>query len=153
MLSVACGGPVPRGEQAGGAASTLAVEVSGRASDRGTRGSVLAFAYNDLAPGEDPATHEPLSLGSVSPDGGFDLSVPPSATLTLVFLADGSHDGAIDAGDPTAAFTAPELTDLNAGDRVQIADLRIDFKAHRAAGTVEVARAAGEPERTPTAAP
>lgn len=153
MLAIGCGGPTPRGELAGGAASSAAVGVSGRASERGTRGPVLVFAYNDLAPAEDPAGREPLSVGTVSADGGFDLSLPPSGTLTFVFLADGSHDGAIDEGDPTAAFTTPELTDLNAGDRVQIADLRIDFKAHTAVGTVEVVRAGGEPERTPTAAP
>jgi|SRR5262245_7501080 len=153
ILAVGCGGPAPRGAQSGGAASTSAVEVSGRASERGTRGPVLVFAYNDLAAGEDPAVREPLSVGTVTQDGGFDLSLPPSATLTLVFLADGSNDGAIDEGDPIALFSSPELTDLEAGDRVQITDMHIDFKARRADGTIEVVRAAGEPVRTPTPAP
>jgi len=40
--------------------------------------------------------------------------------VTLVFLADGSNDGAIDAGDPTAVLAGPDLGDLRSGDRVRV---------------------------------
>jgi len=150
-LTAGCGGPTPHATQAGSDASA-AVEVEGRVTQRGTRGSILVFAYSDLAAGEDPTTREAASVGTLTADGGFDLDVPPSASLSLIFLADGSNDGAVDEGDPIAVLSGPELVDLQAGDRVHLADVRIDFTAHHAAGTIEVMRS-GEPQRTPTPVP
>jgi hypothetical protein len=148
----ACGGAPPRSES-GFAASSGSVAVAGNVADRGTKGPVLVFAYTDLAPNEDPATHEPASIATVLADGSFDLSLPPSASLTLLFLADGAHDGVVDRGDSVAILNAPELTDLQAGDRVNIGDAAIDFRARRITATVDVARAGGEPAQTPTAVP
>lgn len=151
-LTAGCGGPTPHVTQSGSDASAAAVEVSGRVTQRGTRGSILVFAYSDLAAGEEPTTREAASVGTLTTDGGFDLDVPPSASLSLIFLADGSNDGAVDEGDPIAVLSGPELVDLQGGDRVHLADVRIDFTAHRAAGTIEVVRS-GEPQRTPTPVP
>ncbi len=123
--------------------------MSGRVAERGTRGSVLVFAYIDPSTAEDSPSREPASVGTVAPDGGFDVAVPPSQSLTLMFLADSSNDGAVDEGDPIAVLTSPELTALQAGDRVQITDAKIDFTSHRVTATIEVTRSAS-PERTPT---
>jgi len=135
------------------ATTSASVDLSGRAVERGTRGPILVFAFSDLAATDDPSVREPIAVGTMAADGNFELAAPPSAALTLVFLADGSNDGAIDEGDPIAILASPELSDLEAGDRVQVADLRIDFKARRAAATVEVARVGGDVARTPTPAP
>ena len=81
-----------------------------------------------------------------------DLSIAPSQSLTLVFLADGSNDGVVDEGDPIAVLSAPELADLQAGDRVHVDDASLDFHNHRVTATLEVARI-GEPAVTPTSLP
>jgi hypothetical protein len=148
----ACGGAPPRSES-GFAASSGNVVVVGNVADPGTKGPVLVFAYTDLAPNEDPATHEPASIATVGADGSFDLSLPPSSSLTLLFLADGTHDGVVDRGDSVALLTSPELSDLQAGDRVSVSDAAIDFRGRRITATVDVARAGGEPATTPTAVP
>lgn len=150
-LIAACGGGPPQSET-GAAASTGGVAVSGRVAEAGTRGSILVFAYTDLPANEDPAAHEPASLGTLAADGAFDLTVPPSASLTVVFLVDRSHDGVVDPGDPIAAYSSPELTDLQPGDRVNLADVSIDFHGHRVSATVEVSRAS-QPGHTPTPIP
>ena len=152
VLAAGCGGG-SRSTGTGVAASAATVEVAGRVVERGTRGSVLVFAYIDLAPGEYPAAREPASIGTVAADGAFDVGVPVGGSLTLVFLADGSNDGVVDGGDPIAVLGGPELADLQVGDRVQIGDAKIDFTSHRVAATIEVARAGGEPARTPTTVP
>ena len=149
--AASCGGGVPRTES--GSASTAAgVAITGHVAQRGTRGSILLFAYTDLGPGDDPVGHEPASIGTLTPDGGFDLSVPPAPTLTLVFLADASNDGVVDQGDPISVLSAPELVDLQTGDRVQVNDASIDFHGHRVTAAVEITRAAG-PGHTPTPLP
>ena len=150
-LLASCGGSTSRSES-GLAASAAGVAVSGLVTEKGTRGSILLYAYTDLGPNDDPVGHEPASVSTLAPDGGFDLSVAPSQSLTLVFLADASNDGVIDQGDPIAVLSAPELTDLQAGDRVHIGDASLDFHNHRVTATVEVARI-GEPAVTPTALP
>jgi hypothetical protein len=150
-LLAACGGSPPPSET-GFAASTDSVAVSGRVAEAGTRGSILVFAYADLAASDDPAEHEPASVGTLAADGGFDLTVPPCASLTVVFLVDRSHDGVVDRGDSTAAYSSPDLTDLQPGDRVNLADVAIDFAGHRVTATVEVSRAT-EPAHTPTPIP
>jgi hypothetical protein len=150
-LAIGCGG----GSHAAGtgfSANQAGVEVAGYVSQRGTRGSILVFAYTDLTAADDPAAREPASVGTLAPDGRFDVEVPAAATVTLVFLADGSNDGVVDEGDPIALLNSPDLVDLQAGDRVQIRDAKIDFTSHLVAATVEVARAAG-PARTPTPVP
>jgi hypothetical protein len=150
ILLAACGGG-PRSES-GTTASTPGVVVAGRVAERGTRSSILVFAYTDLAPNEEPAAHEPVSVGMLAPDGTFDIDVPAAASLTLVFLADGANDGVADAGDPIAVLAGPELVDLQPGDRVQVSDAALDFRQRRVTATVEITRA-GEPARTPTPAP
>ena len=153
LLVIGCCGAGSGGAHSGSSATSAVIAVSGRTAERGTRGSILVFAYGDLGPSDDPSVREALAVGSMAADGSFDLAVPPGGALTLVFLADGSNDGAIDEGDPIAVLSSPELSELEAGDRVQIADLRIDFKAHRASANVEVARVGGDIVRTPTPAP
>jgi hypothetical protein len=150
-LAIGCGGG-SHGAGAGFTASRAGVEVAGDVSQRGTRGSILVFAYTDLTPADDPAAHEPASVGTLTADGHFDLEVPAATAVTVVFLADGSNDGVVDEGDPIALLNSPELAGLQAGDRVQIGDAKIDFTTHRVAATVEVARAAA-PVRTPTPVP
>jgi hypothetical protein len=154
VLLVGCGGGA--GVRSSGSSASVAgasgVAITGRAIQRGTRGPVLVFAYQDLAAGDDPAAREPAAVGIVAPDGGFDLAVPASASLTLVFLADGANDGVIDSGDPVAALASPELSDLQDGDQVQINDLQLDFTHRTATAAVAVTRA-GEPPRTPTPVP
>jgi len=153
-LAAACGGPVPQGAPSGGAASPVGVEITGHVADAGTRGSILVFAYTDIAPGADVSVHEPASVSTLAAGATFDLAVPPCPSLSLVFLADGSNDGVVDEGDPVAVLTGPELVDLRDGDRVHVADVRIDFRAHRVTATIEVVRAAGGgPEHTPTPVP
>ena len=152
-LTAGCGGGGARTAESGFAGNLAGVDVTGRVADRGTRGSILVFAYTDLAPNDDPSTHEPASVGTLASDGAFEFGVPPAPSLTLVFLADGANDGAVDQGDPIAVLASPDLTDLQAGDRVQISDAKIDFRARRVAATVEVLRIGAEPSRTPTPAP
>jgi hypothetical protein len=151
-LAAACGGGPSGSAESGVAPSAAGVEVSGHVVQRGARGSVLVFAYGDLGATDDPAGREPTSVGSLAPDGSFEIGVPPGTTLTMVFLADGANDGAIDAGDPIAVLASPELNGLQAGDRVQISDAKLDFAGHRVDATVEVARAAA-PAHTPTPVP
>jgi hypothetical protein len=147
-----CGGSdAAHSTAARGTAGTAAIEVNGRVAQRGTRGSVLVFAYLDLAPGDDPAAREPASVSTIGRDGSFDLDVPDAGSLSLVFLADGANDGAIDGGDPVATLSAPELAELQPGDRVQIGDAAIDFTAHRVTATVAVTRADGS--KSPAPAP
>jgi hypothetical protein len=155
MVVLACGcGGAPRSTTGGtGSTSAATVEVAGRVAQRGTRGSVLVFAYTDLAAGEAPAGREPASIGTLAPDGTFDVAVPASGSLTLVFLADGANDGVIDGGDPIALLSNPELADLQVGDRVQVSDAKIDFASQRVVAAVEVVRATGQPARTPTSVP
>ncbi len=116
--------------------------VSGQVTQRGTRGPILVFAYTDLAPGEDPAVHEPASLATLASDGSFGLEIAPAASLTLVFLADGANDGAVDQGDPIALLRSPDLADLQAGDQVRVNGAKLDFTARRVDAAVQVARAA-----------
>jgi hypothetical protein len=154
LLLVGCGGGT--GMPSPGSSASLAVAngvaISGRATQRGTRGPVLVFAYQDLAAGDDPAAREPAAVGIVAPDGGFDLVAPPAASLVLVFLADGANDGVIDSGDPVAVLASGEMSDLQDGDQVQVGDLQLDFTRHIANAAVTVTRA-GEPPRTPTPVP
>jgi hypothetical protein len=150
-LMVSCGGSPPSLES-GLEDGAAGVAVSGLVAQKGTRGSILVFAYSDLEPNEDPVGHEPASLDTLAPDGAFDLSVGPSQTLTLVFLADVSNDGVVDEGDPIAVLNAAELADLQTGDRVHVADASLDFHAHRVTATVDVARSA-EPPSSPSTVP
>ncbi len=152
LLAGCGGGGHSMSSQSGFSGTSAGVEIDGKAIQRGTRGPVLVFAYTDLAPNEDPSTHEAATIGIVAPDGTFDLVVPGGGTTTLVFLADGANDGVIDPRDATARLSAPELADLQAGDRVQINDATIDFTHRQVTATIDVARAA-EPARTPTPLP
>jgi hypothetical protein len=128
------------------------VVVSGQVTQRGTRGPILVFAYTDLAPGEDPAVHEPASLATLGPDGRFALEISPAASLTFVFLADGANDGAVDQGDPIALLRSPDLADLQAGDQVRVSGAKLDFTARRVDAAVQVVRAPVTPQ-TATAQP
>src|SRR3954469_20127577 len=111
-LCAGCGGGHSTSSDSGLSATTSAgVEIGGKAIQRGTRGAVLVFAYTDLGPNDDPATHEAATIGIVAADGTFDLVVPGGGTTTLVFLADGANDGVIDPRDATARLSAPELAD------------------------------------------
>lgn len=151
-LLAACGGN-PSPSESTFSSTAEGVTVIGRVSDPGTKGSVLVFAYADLQPNEDPTAREPAAVGTVA-DGGFDLSVQPCPSMSLVFLVDRSHDGAIDAGDPTVVFSSPELVDLQPGDQVTLSDVAVDFHGHRATAAVEVARAnAPAPAQTATPIP
>jgi hypothetical protein len=150
-LLAACGGGSSPSET-GFAASASGVSVTGTVSQKGTKGSIVVFAFADLGPNDDPVNHEAVSVAPLSPDGDFDLGVVAAPNLTLVFLADASNDGAVDQGDPIARLSAPELADLQAGDRVHISNASIDFHGHRVSAALEVARA-NEPARTPTPAP
>jgi hypothetical protein len=152
LLAGCGGGGRSLSSDSGISATGSGVEIDGKAVQRGTRGPVLVFAYTDLAPNEDPATHEAATIGIVGPDGAFDLVIPGGGTTTLVFLADGANDGVIDPRDSTARLSSPELADLQPGDRVQISDATLDFTHHQVMATVEVIRA-GEPPRTPTPLP
>ena len=145
-MASACGGPAPRGAQSGIAATD--VEVTGRGTERGARGSILVFAYADLGPNESPAGREPTSVSTVAQDGSFVIEAAPGAPLSVVFLADNLNDGVIDEGDPIATLSSPELATLQAGDQVRIGDAKINFAAHRVDATVEVVRAAPGPDRT-----
>jgi hypothetical protein len=150
MIAACGGGSSP--SETGFAASAAGVSVTGTVAQKGTKGSILVFAFADLGPNDDPVNHEAISVAPLSPDGDFDLGVVAAPNLTLIFLADGSNDGAIDQGDPIAKLSAPELADLQAGDRVHVGDASIDFHGHRVSGAIEVTRA-NEPARTPTPAP
>lgn len=150
-MIAACGGGSSPSETAF-SANAAGVSVSGNVSQKGTKGSILVFAFADLGANDDPVNHEAISVAPLSPDGEFDLGVTAASNLTLVFLADGSNDGAVDQGDPIAKLSAPELADLQPGDRVHIGDASIDFHGHRVTAAIEVARA-NEPAVTPTAAP
>jgi hypothetical protein len=145
-MASACGGPTPRGAQSG--LSATDVEVTGRVTERGARGSILVFAYADLGPSDSPAGREPTSVGTVEQDGSFVIEAAPGAPLSVVFLADNLNDGVIDEGDPIATLSSPDLANLQAGDRVRIGDAKINFAAHRVDATVEVVRAAPGPDRT-----
>jgi hypothetical protein len=70
----------------------------------------------------------------------------------VVFLVDRAHGGVVDPGDAIVIYSSPELTDLQADDRVHLADVSLDFHGHRARATVEVSRA-GEAAHTPTPVP
>jgi hypothetical protein len=142
----ACGGPTPRAVQL--ADSAADVEVTGRVTQRGTRGSVLVFAYSDLSPTDSPVGREPVSVSALGQDGAFALEAAPGTPLTVVFLADNLNDGVVDDGDPIATLNRPELAELQPGDRVRIDDARVDFAAHRVDATVEVVRASAGPDRT-----
>ena len=145
-IAGACGGPAPRGAQPVDSATD--VEVTGRVTERGARGSILVFAYADLGPTESPAGREPTSVSTLAQDGSFVIEASPGAPLSVVFLADNLNDGVIDEGDPIAMLNSPELANLQAGDRVRIGDAKINFAAHRVDATVEVERAAPGPDRT-----
>lgn len=154
LLAAGCGeSGTLLGGDAFSTSSPDAVEVSGHLASAGTRGSVLVYAFLDLPAGEAPAEREAASLATVGTDGTFQLTVPPSQSLTLVFLADGANDGVIDGGDPVVVLADPKLAALQAGDVVQIADIGLDFGGRKASvGSIEIQRA-GEPPRTPTPVP
>lgn len=154
LLAAGCGGDSTLlGGDVFSTSAPDAVEVSGHLASAGTRGSVLVFAFLDLPTGQAPAEREAASLSTVASDGTFLLSVPPTQSLTLVFLADGANDGVIDGGDPVVVLADAKLSALQAGDTVQIADINLDFGGRKAtAGSIEVQRP-GEPPRTPTPVP
>jgi hypothetical protein len=151
LVFSACGGAPPRAES-GSIATTATVAIAGRVADSGGAGSLLVFAYTELAPNDDPAAHEPATVGALAADGSFDIVIPASPSVTLVFLADRRHDGVIDAGDHIALLNAPELADLQAGDHVHISDAALDFRSRKVTAAVEVERV-DAPARTPTPAP
>ena len=128
------------------------MSVSGQVTQRATRGPILVFAYTDLAPGDDPAVHEPASLATLAPGGNFALEISPAASLTLVFLVDGANDGAVDQGDPIAVLRSPDLVDLQAGDQVRVSGAKLDFTGQRVDAVVQVTRALVTPQ-TATAQP
>ncbi len=153
LLAGCGGGAAAPPSQSSFSANLSGVDIGGRVTQRGTRGSELVFAYVDLKPADDPSTREAAAVGIVGDDGTFDLSVPDGGSITLVFLADAANDGVIDRGDASAVLSAAELADLQPGDRVQINDAAIDFPHRHVTATIEVARLGGEPDRTPTAVP
>ena len=132
-------------------AGPIGVEISGNLAGAGG-GSILVFAFAGLPKGQDPSQAEPLSVGSVGPDGEFLISNPAGEMLTVVFLSDAANDGVIDPGDPVAVLMDPnhQLTDLRDGDRINLSDVQLAFATRRAiAASIEVARAPAVPP-TPT---
>lgn len=156
VLAVAagCGGAGVHESAVGGGsnAATGTVEVSGQVI-QGASGSILVFAYTDLPPSGETAGHEPASIDTVAANGEFALKVPPTAALTLVFLSDSANDGVVDHGDKVAILTGPDLTDLQSGDRVRIADARIEFAARRVTANNTVTRSRSPAAVTPTPVP
>lgn len=145
----------PQSESLPTSAAPAEVEVLGTLAGD-SKAAPLVFVFADLPETADLADSEPVTVGAVGANGHFSLSVPPAAKLTLVFLADTAHDGAIDTGDPTAILVDPErsLESLQGGDRVLVSDIEPDFaggKAVAAGFTVERS-AAAEPAPTPTPA-
>jgi hypothetical protein len=132
------------------------VEVSGNLILEGADRSLLVFVFADLTQEVALAESDPVNLASIAPDGRFLLSVPPAETITIVFLDDKAHDGAIDPDDAIAVLADPQqrLTGLGRGDRVLLSDIQLDFASGAAvAAGFEVEKAsAPAPAATPTAA-
>jgi hypothetical protein len=127
------------------------VGVVGHITSAGTRGALLVFAF--AGADADPASAELLSIATVEAQGGFSFTLPPVEALTLVFLADGSNDGAIDGGDPVAKMTSPALANLQGGELVTLDEVALNFTTHKAtAGNLDVRRP-GDPEPARTATP
>jgi hypothetical protein len=98
---------------------------------------------------------EPLSVGVVDREGAFAMSGLEAPALSIVFLTDGASDGVIDPGDAVALLGDPndQLSELQAGDRIILEDIRLDFERKRAvAAHIEVIRFT-PPAPTPTSAP
>lgn len=139
-----------------GAAATAPGEVAihGHLTDPGTKGPLLVFALAGSA--GDPSTRETLSVAPIDSDGRFAFTTPPAEEITLVFLADGSHDGVIDGGDPVAVLTASSFSGLQGGELITLEGLVLDFRARTAtAERVDVQHPGGAPAstRTPTPVP
>ncbi len=161
-LVTACGGGHSGGGAGGAAAgpgATVAepafipeeVAVTGHVTAAGTKGPLLLFAY--VGAEANPGNAELLSVATIEADGSFAFTVPPIEALTLVFLADGANDGAIDGGDPVAVLTSPALANLQGGAQVTIDEVALNFTTHKAtAGGLDVRRS-GEALRTPTPVP
>jgi hypothetical protein len=145
-LFLGCGGGGTQFEST--SFSTLPVDVEVRGNVRLTdadAGSIVVFGFVDLPPTGSVTTEEPTSIGSVRPDGRFELSAPPGNTLTVAFLADAANDGVVDSGDAIAVLLDPEaqLRNLTAGDSVDLLDVQVDFASGEALPTaVEVTRVA-----------
>jgi len=157
FCAAGCGESQPPSAEPGSApiAAGAGAEIEGNLAPDSVDGeaSVLVFAY----PGSeaDPTAGEPLSVGVVDPDGSFVLSGLDAQSLTLVFLSDTASDGVIDAKDPVAVLTDPDhqMGGLQAGDRVVLGDVRLEFDHRRAvAEKIELVRATPAPVVfTPTA--
>jgi hypothetical protein len=132
---------------------TAGIELAGNISVGAEAPSLLVFAF--LRSG-DEAGDEPVNVGIVDEQGSFTLSGLPPGKIGVTFLADGMNDGAIDQDDPITNLADPDqqLDDLQSGDRVQLVDIRLNFRAKRAvADTIEVTRAGDSVAPEPTATP
>ena len=86
-------------------------------------------------------------MATVDADGNFAFTMPPVDVASFAFLADGSNDGVIDGGDPIAVLTGPSFANLGGGETVVLADVALDFAAHKAtAANIDVQRG-GAPRR------
>ena len=157
-VGVGCGGGGTQFESAGFPSLPADVEVHGniKLADSDTD-SVVVFGFVDLPLNANVSTEEPTSVGSIRPDGQFELSVTPGQRLTIAFLADASHDGVVDPGDPVATLVDRDvqLRDLVAGDSVDLQDVQISFGTGEAVpSAIEVLRTEiPEMEQPPTRVP
>lgn len=140
------GSSPPSGATSAQHEAAAGVEVTGNVGRNAAAGSILVFAMS--------GSEEPVSVGLIGDDGGFTLSALPVGPLELVFLDDKASDGVIDQGDPVAKLADPSFRLLQEGDRVQVTDVQLDFRAGRAvAARVEVVHAGGGEEAPVAATP
>lgn len=128
------------------------IDLSGNIANAPETQSILVFAF--LRSGEN-ASDEPVSVGIVDEQGQFVVSGLPPGQIGVTFLADGANDGVIDRGDPIANLADPDqqLNGLHSGDRVNLADVQLDFAKKRAvADAIEVVHSGDSPvaQSTPT---
>jgi hypothetical protein len=128
------------------------IEVTGSLAPEGIRSTLLVFALVDTGPGTDTTAQEqPPSVGVVNEQGEFVLSGVAPGTISVIFLDDRASDGVIDDGDPIAVLTHEGLRSLQDGNRVNLVNVRLDFRSQQAiAERVDVI--ASDPS-APTAAP
>ena len=144
-LFFGCGGGGTQFESSSFPSFAVDVEIHGNVKLAETDAdSIIVFGFVDLPGRGNIATEEPSSIGSVRPDGRFELSAAPGKKLTIVFLADAANDGVVDSGDALAVLADPEaqLRDLAAGDSVEVVDVQVDFASGEAKpAAIEVLRA------------
>ncbi len=154
LTLAACGGSGTTLETGAAAGSGTEVAIHGHLTEPGTKGPLLVFALAGTT--GDPSEREMLSVATIDADGRFAFTTPAAGEITLVFLADGSHDGVIDGGDPVAVLTASSFAGLQGGELITLEGLALDFRGRKAsAERIDVQHPGGAPAstRTPTPVP